>query len=392
MVLESALVRLFGAARMRVCHVCSGHSADDGRVFHRACVSLAAAGYDVHLIARARGTEPFVDQGVTIHPLPESASRRERLSRRSQVAQLATGLKADVFHVHEPELLGPVIARAGSRPVIWDVHESYLDVLMDRKWIPRALRPVARLAWDLEERRLVRRCAAVVAATERVAQRYGALHDNVVTVSNYPDLSEMVGLPSVARNGATCVYAGTILPNRGLAQVFAALAVLRERGVSLRLELAGKGSEEYLRVLLSEAERLGVRELVSYHGVLSKRDALLLQLGASIGVVPGLPVGNNLAAVPVKMVECMALGLPLVFSDFPSHREVAGLYGAGIGVDPTDVVQIADALEHLVRNPDLARKMGENGRRAVQTRFNWDVERVKLLSLYREILGPFRAG
>lgn len=377
---------------MRVCHVCSGHSADDGRVFHRACVSLAAAGYDVHLIARGKGTKAYDERGVTIHPLPEWSSRRERLSRRSQVAQLATGLKADLFHVHEPELLGPVIARAGSRPVIWDVHESYLHVLMDRKWIPRVVRPLARFAWDLRERRLVRRCAAVVAVTERVAQRYSALHENVVTVSNYPDLSEIAGLPAVARDGTTCVYAGTIVPNRGLAEVFAALAVLRQRGIGVRLALAGKGSEEYLRVLFREADRLGVRELVSYHGVLSRRDALLLQHRASIGVVPGLPVGNNLAAVPVKMVECMALGLPLVFSDFPSHREVAGLYGAGIAVDPTNAVQIADALEQLVRNPDLAKKMGENGNRAVHARFNWGVERVKLLSLYREILGPFQAA
>ena len=372
---------------MRVCHVCSGHSADDGRVFHRACVSLAAAGYDVHLIARGKGTEPYKDRGVTIHPLPERRSRRERLSHRSQVAQLAADLKPDLFHVHEPELLGPVLARAGSRPVIWDAHEAFLHVLMDRKWIPRLVRPLARLAWDLRERGLVRRCAAVVAVTDRVAQRYSTLHENVVTVFNYPDLSDIAGLPAVDRNGSTCVYAGTILPNRGLAHVFAALAELRRRGITLRLELAGKGSEEYLRDLFREADRLGVRELVSYHGVLSKRDALLLQHGASIAVVPGLPVGNNLAAVPVKMVECMALGLPLVFSDFPSHREVAGLAGAGIAVDPTNAAEIADALEQLVRSPDLAGKMGENGRSAVQARFNWGVERVKLLRLYEQVLG-----
>ena len=86
-----------------------------------------------------------------------------------QVAARAAALKPDLFHVHEPELLGPVIARAGSTPVIWDVHESYLDVLAERRWIPGFARPAARIAWNWRERRLVARCAGVVVVTERIA-------------------------------------------------------------------------------------------------------------------------------------------------------------------------------------------------------------------------------
>ena len=372
---------------MRICHVCAAHSADDGRVFHRACVSLAAAGYDVHLIALAEGTEPYEEQGVTIHPLRMCQSRRERFVRRAETARLALDLSPDLLHVHEPELLGPVVARSGSRPVIWDVHEAYLSVLMDREWIPRPLRPLARIAWDVSERRLLGRCAAVVAATERVAERYRPLHDLVVTVANYLDLSELDTLPPVVRDGRTCVYAGTILPNRGLEQLFLALSILKERGIPVRVALAGDGDATYLRHLWSEADRLGVREFVEYHGVLTKERALRLQHQSSIGLIPALPAGNNLAAVPVKMIECMALGLPLAFSDFPSHREVAGAVGAGIAFDATNPVEIADAVERLVTDPDLARRMGENGRRAVLERFNWGLERVKLLALYERLLG-----
>jgi glycosyltransferase involved in cell wall biosynthesis len=57
-------------------------------------------------------------------------------------------------------------------------------------------------------------------------------------------------------------------------------------------------------------------------------------------------------------------------------------------VDPTVPEQIADAIETLVRKPDLARRMGEAGKCAVRERFNWGAERVKLLRLYHEILGP----
>jgi glycosyltransferase involved in cell wall biosynthesis len=373
---------------MKVCHVCNGHPLDDGRVFHRACVSLAEAGYEVHLFAVGEGAEAYCNRGVMIHPLPKCLTRRERFARRSRVAQMAANLKPDLFHVHEPELLGSVIAYAHSRPVIYDVHESYLDVLMEPHWIPSRLRPIARFAWDKRERQLLRRCAGVVVVTERIAQRYYQLHNKVQVVSNFPDLSQIEALPSARRDSITCVFAGMLRPDRGLSQVLAALAILKERGLAIPLALAGPGPKEYLCSLWGEADRLGIRELVDYHGVLSKEEAIAFQQRASIGLVPYLPVPNSMASMANKLLECMALGLPVVFSDFPNYREIAGVSGAGIAIDPTKPEQIANAIEHLIRNPSLARQMGEAGKRAVRERFNWNVERAKLFELYRDILRP----
>jgi glycosyltransferase involved in cell wall biosynthesis len=79
--------------------------------------------------------------------------------------------------------------------------------------------------------------------------------------------------------------------------------------------------------------------------------------------------------------------LPVVCSDFPVYREVAGITGAGILVDPTKPEQIADGIESLIRNPALAMQMGEAGSRVVHERFNWNKERLKLLQLYHEVVG-----
>ena len=376
----------------KVCHVCSAHPADDVRVFHRDCVSLAAAGYEVHLIAAGPGDgggAPYIERGVTIHPLPPARSRRARLARRSQVAKLAASLAPDLFHVHEPELLGPTISRAGSRPVIWDVHESYLDVLGAREWIPAFLRPLARGAWGRRERQLLRRCAGVVVVTERIGQRYRQLHSRVEIVSNFPQLEGWDTLPQPARDGRTCVFAGALKPDRGLLQVLAALALLRGRGEDVLLLLAGKPYPgDFVETLFSEAERLGVRDLVEYRGVVSQQEAIALQNSASIGLVPYLPVSNTMLSLANKLVEGMALGLPLVFSNFPNYYEIAGESGAGIAVDPTKPEEIAAALERLLCEPDLARRMSEAGRRAARERFNWNVENAKLLRLYAAILAP----
>jgi glycosyltransferase involved in cell wall biosynthesis len=182
--------------------------------------------------------------------------------------------------------------------------------------------------------------------------------------------------------------AGTLYPSNGLPIILRALALLKQRGLTVRLNLAGIASDGYLLSLWNEAEVLGVREQVNYHGMLSRKGALVFQKKGDIGLVTYQPLLHCVNSLPNKLLECMSLGVPVVYSNFPNYREIAEAAGAGIMVDPTVPEQIADAIETLVRSPDLARRMGEAGERAVRERFNWGVERVKLLRLYRQILSP----
>jgi glycosyltransferase involved in cell wall biosynthesis len=367
--------------------VCNAHPADDARVFHRTCVGLADAGYEVHLFAVSPKEDVYCDRNVFIHPLKECESRRERFARRSRVARMAADLNPDLFHVHEPELLGSVIAVSDSRPVIYDVHESYLDIIEERSWIPQLMKSFFKLGWDWWERKLVRHCAGVVVVTESIGRRYYGLHKKVKIVPNYPDLVGIDNVQRLDQDRLTCVFVGVLAHYSGLPQIFEALAVLKKRGLTVPLALAGwPESNKYLPSLWDAADRLGVRDLVTYHGALSKREAILFQCKGSIALVLYQPIPNCVAGLPNKLVESMALGLPVVFSDFPNYREVAGVSGAGIAVDPTKPERIADAIEFLVRNPAIARQMGEAGRQAVRERFNWNVEKRKLLDLYRDIL------
>ncbi len=368
--------------------MCNGHSVDDGRVFHRSCVALGEAGYEVHLFAVGKRKETIRNKGVVIHSMTPARSRCERIMRRTTVAKEAANLEPDILHVHEPELLGSVISHSRSRPVIYDVHESYLDVLNEREWIPRWMRPFVIAAWGCRERQLVKRCSGIVVVTDRIAERYRNIHTYVEVISNYPECVDLRTFPRVARDGKTCVFAGGLRDDRGLDQVLTSISLLKARGIIVSLELAGPpDSDSYLKGLLEKADSLGIRSQVNYRGVLSKMQTMEFQYRGSIGLVPYLPVVNSMLSLPNKLLECMSLGLPVIYSDFPNYREIAGTAGAGLAVDPTCPEAIADAIEQLVRDPGMAARMGESGRRAVQTRFNWTIERKKLLRVYRQILG-----
>lgn len=371
---------------IRVAQVGAGHLLDDARIFARISRSLAAAGYDVHVTASAGGPPPADAHGVQFHPIAVPASIGRRLLRRFRVARIVASIDPQIVHVHEPELLGPVLRACKGRPVIWDVHETYLDVARHHPRLPARVRPFVAWAWDHYERRLVARCAAVVAATDGVAKRYTPMHQSVTVVANYPDLSNYQGLRSPQNAAAdalpVAVFTGVLQRTRGLELCIRAVAAAKALGCSVRLEIAGRPiTPHYPDELLALATQLGVGDLVRYLGVLSLRDTIDLQLRAQIGVVAHDATPSNSLAWPVKMLEYMAAGLPIIYTDLPSHRELAGAQPIGIACEST-VESITDALVALVSDPALREQLGANGAAVALNERNWSVQETRLLALY----------
>ena len=125
---------------------------------------------------------------------------------------------------------------------------------------------------------------------------------------------------------------------------------------------------------------------VSDHGFLDRTGVHQVMERAIAGLVTLHPLTNYLDAQPVKMFEYMAAGIPVIASDFPRWREIIDTCGCGICVDPLQPDKIAQAIDFLVQNPEVAEQMGENGRLATSKYFNWQREEEKLIELYRTTL------
>jgi glycosyltransferase involved in cell wall biosynthesis len=96
-------------------------------------------------------------------------------------------------------------------------------------------------------------------------------------------------------------------------------------------------------------------------------------------------------STPNKLFECLAVGVPVVASDFPTMKKIvlgdpAGPLGAV--VDPTDPAAIAAAIRSIVNlDSRSAAELRNRCRNAARDRWNWEVESSRLVALYREILG-----
>jgi len=120
-------------------------------------------------------------------------------------------------------------------------------------------------------------------------------------------------------------------------------------------------------------------------GFLSREEVFRLMLRSRVGLVILHPLKNYLNALPVKMFEHMAAGLPVIASAFPLWRQIIEKNHCGLCVDPFDSEQIAQAIQWIMEHPEEAKQMGGNGRKSVEERYNWEMEKQTLLTLYENI-------
>ena len=364
----------------KVCILTTVHPPFDTRIFHKQAKTLVGAGYDVTLIVQHDKNE--VVDGVKIIALPKPRNRFTRIfSLTWRAFRLALRQHADVYHFHDPELLpaGALLKLFTKAKVIYDVHEDVPEQILTKYWVPNPLRGLISKTFNVFEKAVTRIFDAVVVATEGIAEKFQGL--NPVVVHNYPDLRMFPNpsSPPREREKNVLVYVGGINRLRGAFEMVRALEYLNP-SFDVRLELIGRfkpsGLEEKVQILPGY-------KYARFFEWLPWREAWQRAQEATAGLVVFHPAPNHVRSLPNKLFEYMAAGLPVVASNFPLWREIVEGNRCGICVDPLNPEEIAGAIEYLITHPEEARQMGENGRCAVEQKYNWGHEKEKLLALYR---------
>lgn len=363
--------------RLRVAHLTSAHPRDDIRIFYKQCRSLVDGGYDVTLVV-ADDLGDGGREGVQIVDVGRGGGRLQRMMKTtSRVFAKAATLAADLYHLHDPELIpvGLRLKRLGKR-VVFDAHEDVPKQLLGKPYLnPTLLRMLSR-GFSVFERYACARFDGIVAATPKIRDKFLVINRNTVDVDNFPMLGELdAALPWSAKSPEIC-YVGSIAGIRGIREIIRAMELVEQPAT---LNLVGAFAEPDV-----EAEVHGYLgwQRVNPLGV-QNRQGVREALGRSVaGLVTLHPVVNYLDALPIKMFEYMSAGIPVIASDFPLWREIVEGNGCGICVDPLSPREIAAAIEKLLLDRNLAESMGENGTRAVRKHFNWGAEEQKLLAFY----------
>jgi glycosyltransferase involved in cell wall biosynthesis len=233
-----------------------------------------------------------------------------------------------------------------------------------------------RLAGQLPDR--------IVAVSEDAAgllARQGIAAGTIRTIHNGIDLDAFAYAGPQA--GGPVVTVARLSPEKDIATLIRAAAVLRREHADFRLEIAGDGA--CLAALRALAGELDLEEQVHFLGQVSDVPALLAR--AAVFVLPSLTEG-----VSLTLLEAMARGLPVVATRVGGNPEVVSDGSTGLLVPPGRPDELARALGRLLRDPPLGRAMGLAGRQRVEQHF--DVRRMVAAyeALYRDGLPPQRRG
>jgi glycosyltransferase involved in cell wall biosynthesis len=368
-----------------VCHLTTAHRALDNRIFDSEVLSLARAGYTVTVVGQHLKEESIA--GVRVLPLPKPHGKADRwLKLPLRILQAARRVRAQVYHFHDPDLIpvGVLLSLTGAR-VVYDAHEDYEQKLRSRN-LPAGLRRVLPKVWWCGERLASAFFAQVITADSHTQAKFPV--GKATTLANFPPLAfgNVKCEPRKCGRPFQIMYVGGLTRDRGLVQVVEALVYLQD--LDVEFHIAGETQDGWL---LEQFKR----PRVVYHGRIPWQGVNRFLAAGDVGVAMLQPIpaytyypGENI----VKLWEYLAVGLPVVISDFPKLRKLIERLDCGLVADPTSPKAIADAVRKLYGAPAERQRLGENGRRAVREEYNWEKQERKLLDLYARLLPVQPAG
>lgn len=327
----------------------------DSRV-RRAARALAAAGHEVTVLhlPRLHGELDGPLDGFSVRSVTPPAWVRHRLPSTlyrlvffAAFVRAARRLHPDVVHAHDAAMLAPgwAAARLTGAKLVYDSHEYAAGV------------PYRNRTWTLLvtalERLLIRRCAATITVSDGIADRLQAryaLRNRPIVVRNIPDPAEhdpdfeapdLRDSLGIAPGTPLVLHLGAVARDRGCENLVRAMAELD----GAHLLFLGADDSAYASGLRELAGAEGVGERTHFRPSVPVAQIRAHTRQASVGVsLLEDTCENHRLALPNKVFEYIAAGVPVVVSDLPELRRLLGGDEGTHPVDSTDPVAVGAAL------------------------------------------------
>ncbi|UCG68375.1 MAG: glycosyltransferase family 4 protein [Thermoplasmata archaeon] len=302
-----------------------------------------------------------------------------------QIIDKVQELNPDAVVCHDLEILnaGVKAIKKLKVPLFYDAHENWPAMVAQNS------RFEARLSAMLEKR-LLKHVTHSYTYGDDLTKKFNDMGHLAITLYNSKsmnvipnvgetEIGEMKTKLGLEKKDFIIGFAGSVNLENGTQQVMDSLKNLPDNFKFL--VVGGSGREEDLENVKKYAVKKGVLDRVIFTGRVKSQDLLRYSAAFDVGTALFMPVSENqVARVPNKLFDYMAMKVPMIVSDFPNMRKVVVEESdCGIAVQPMDIQEIMKAVLHFHEDPKMAKEKGKNGRIKFETKYSWDVQKQKLM-------------
>ena len=388
---------------MRVCMVAYAFYENDGRI-RRYVESLIARGVEVDVISlRRKGqTRSEILDGSHVFRIQER-SRNESskwdyffkvtwffinsfffLTLRHMRARYA------IVHVHNVpdfEVFAALMPKLMGAKIILDIHEPVPEMyahkfnIKEDSVILKILRIIERLSCAFSDHVIITNDFCAHKLCERAVKP-----EKCTSIINYPNLN-IFSKPNTQKNSSSeyfsLIYPGSLNRHQGLDIAIKAMAMVREKIPHARFDIYGEGPEkENLKALITD---LKLDNIVLLHNPVSLSEIADCMASSDLGIVPKRADSFGDLAFSTKILEFMAVGVPVIVSDTKIDRFYFN-ESLVIFFRSEDEGDLATKILALYSDESLRTKLTNNGLRFIRQN-NWQVKEVVYLRIINTILG-----
>lgn len=375
----------------KVCMITTNHSPFDDRIFYKEAKSLKKAGYDVTVIGQTDSKMNKVVDGIRVIGLEKGAGIKSNPVLWKKLLKEALKNNADVYHCHEPEsfLVAIYLKIFKRKKIVYDVHEYYIDVL---PLSSPQMRLFLGFMLYLVEPLFCRYTDVIITADEEIAKRYKKFNKKVYPIFNFPSFevfkpSNNQDMKMKYKDYFVIIYVGGMSEERGILELIKAVHKVSRTYPLVKLLLLGNfGTQDFEERCIEYVRSSDLTESVEFLGFVPHTEIPKYIDAADVGAVLLHPTTRFMkTAYPIKLFEYMICGKTVIASNLPAMSGIIKDSSCGVLVNPIDIKEIAEAIIYLLEHPEEAKKMGENGRRAVEEKYNWTEMEKELIKIYFKI-------
>ncbi|GAB4450092.1 MAG: glycosyltransferase family 4 protein [Bacteroidia bacterium] len=368
--------------RYTICHITSVHHPLDDRIFYKEVLSLNKK-YSVCLIAPY--SHDFIENYIPIFSVRKFNNRFLRICITPWLLFFKIiKINPKVIHFHDPELIfiGWLLKFLRYK-VIYDSHEFYEKQILSKHYLPYWIRKILSFVYNMVYYISLSLFDKIIHVSDyrekELKNKYKNKYSKIAYIKNFPnfDLPSAPPKKNINPSNIKLIYIGGLTAVRGIKEIITAI----ERIDNVELYLAGSWNPESLYI---ECQHLKAWSKVKYFGQLPYTQISSLISKCDIGLCLLYPTPNHQFALPVKILEYLSYGLPVIASDFDYWKKT---FPKGcLFTNPLNIEEITQSINSLIENPELYDKLSKEGFELVKNHLNWRSEEDKLFQIYNEII------